>query len=644
MLVDKLTPEEIELLQVNVDNIEDTDDYEEYNSKLDGTSYFFGYAGLQKRVFKGSKEEVKRISNFLPLPVKKIYIDNGRDKEGFLQLKGVLTNKKILPSIKVAYGDIDSAKWINNPKWDLKVRIISPKTHNRELLCDAMLNLAEDIPKETIFEHTGFRKIDGELVYLHQGGAIGTRKNISVDLSEISLERYKFTDKQYDLKECIELSLSVLDLANKAITIPLIALVYLSPLRSIFLEENIPLGFVTWLSGESGSQKSSLSALILSHFGDFERDNLPGGFKDTVNSIEKKAFTLQDILFAIDDYYPSKSQTEGKKMDAVAESLFGLYGDRQARSRMRQDGQTVKMGFSARGMCIVTGESFPSFAESRTARALIIEIARGDIDLQQLSKIQKEKDKLSFCMKGYIQYIIDNYDDIRKSCKSKFIEYRNKANQGLAHGRIPEIVASEYMGIELFYKYAKENGVITEYEMQQMKDKAWKILMEVAKKQSSRTEDNRTDNMFFEAVQELLASNKIYLKSYKNYMREPDESLSTFVGYYDESKERCYLIPNVIFNEVVKFYGVQGIKFPGNAASTWKYLKEAGRLFPGEKDRNTTRKTINGKLKTMIEVNAKDVFGELALQPGDYLSKFSVHPENRSKNISMYDDDYELPF
>ncbi len=57
-------------------------------------------------------------------------------------------------------------------------------------------------------------------------------------------------------------------------------------------------------------------------------------------------------------------------------------------------------------------------------------------------------------------------------------------------------------------------------------------------------------------------------------MREPDEALSTFVGYYDECKERCYLIPNVIFNEVVKFYGVQGLKFPGNAASTWKYLKK----------------------------------------------------------------------
>lgn len=327
--------------------------------------------------------------------------------------------------------------WICNPLWDLLPQIYPPKSNHKEYVYAAIQNLSKDIEKEIIYEHTGFRKVNEKLVYLYHGGAIGANKDVKVDLSGISLERYSFTNKYYDIKECIKTSLSILDIAKKEVTIPLLGLTYLSPLRSLFLEENIPLGFVTWLVGESGSQKSTLSAIITSHFGDFERDTLPGGFKDTVNSIEKKAFTLKDILFAIDDYYPSQTLQEGKKMDAVAESLFGLYGDRQARSRMKQDGQTVKMGYSARGMCIVTGESFSSMAESRSARALIIKVARGDIDLQLLSKLQENKEQLSFCMKEYIQYIIENYKDIRKNCRSKFIQYRNKANQDFAHGRIP---------------------------------------------------------------------------------------------------------------------------------------------------------------------------------------------------------------
>ena len=642
MGIDDVTLEELKDLGINPEEIEEIDEYKEYNNMLYGTPYVFGYVGFQRKVKKGNSEELKTLSNFMPIPTKKIYIDNGLEVEGFLEIAAVLNNKIRLNPVKVNYNKLENMSWIFNPTWDLLPQIYPPKSNHKEYVYAAIQNLSKNINKETIYEHTGFRKVNGKLVYLHQGGAIGDNKDIKVDLSEINLERYKFTNKRYDLNESIKTSLSILDLSKKEITIPLLALTYLSPLRSLFLEENIPLGFVTWIVGESGSQKSSLSSLIVSHFGDFERDTLPGGFKDTVNSIEKKSFTLKDTLFAIDDYYPSQTLQEGKKMDAVAESLFGLYGDRQARSRMKQDGQTVKMGFSARGMCIVTGESFPSMAESRTARALIIEIARGDIDLQLLSKLQERKDQLSFCMKAFIQYIIENYKVIKKNCKSKFIEYRNKANQDFAHGRIPEIIASEYMGIELFYEFAYSKHAIEFEEMNKLKLMSWDNLIKAAQKQSMKTEENRTDNLFFRGVQGLLLSKKIYLKNYKNNQREPDIPLSTFVGYYDEERQRCYLLPDVIYNEIVKFYAMQGIKFPGNAGSTWKYLKEAGRLFPGEKDRNKTRKSINGKMVTFIEVLAVDVFGEEERKFGNYLNKFPVTPENHSKNISI--DDVELPF
>ena len=640
MDIDNVTPEEIKDLGVDIEEMQEIDEYKEYNDMLYGTPYVFGYVGLQRKVKKGNSEELKTLSNFMPMPKKKIYIDNGLEEEGYLEIGAVLNSKIKMNPIKVNYNKLENMGWICNPSWDLLPQIYPPKSNHKEYVYAAIQNLSKDIDKEIIYEHTGFRKVNEKLVYLYHGGAIGANNDVKVDLSGISLERYRFTNKYYDIKECIKTSLSILDIAKKEVTIPLLGLTYLSPLRSLFLEENIPLGFVTWLVGESGSQKSSLSAIIVSHFGDFERDTLPGGFKDTVNSIEKKAFTLKDTLFAIDDYYPSQTLQEGKKMDAVAESLFGLYGDRQARSRMKQDGQTVKMGFSARGMCIVTGESFPSMAESRTARALIIEVARGDIDLQLLSRLQENKEQLSFCMKGFIQYIIENINDIKKSCKSKFIQYRNKANQDFAHGRIPEIIASEFMGIELFFEFANSQNVITNDYMMELKDLAWNSLITAAQKQNVRTKENRTDNMFFRGVQELLLSKTIYLKSFKNYQQEPDEPFSKLVGYFDKEKGRCYLLPDTIYNEVVKFYGVQGIKFPGNARSTWKYLKEAGRLFPGEKDRNTTKKTINGKITTFIEVLAADVFGEEERKFGDYLYKFPDYPENHRKNLSIE----ELPF
>ena len=67
-----------------------------------------------------------------------------------------------------------------------------------------------------------------------------------------------------------------------------------------------------------------------------------------------------------------------------------------------------------------------------------------------------------------------------------------------------------------------------------------------------------------------------------------------------------------------------------------------GRLFPGEKDRNTTRKSINGKLITFIEVLSSDVFGGEEREFGDYLNKFPVNPVDPDENICI--DENELPF
>lgn len=130
----------------------------------------------------------------MPIPIKKIYIDNGLEAEGYLEIGAVLNSKSKLNPVKVNYNKLENMGWICNA---------------------AIQNLSKDIEKETIYEHTGFRKVNGKLAYLYHGGAIGCKRDIKVDLSGISLERYKFTDNTYDLKESIGTSLSILDLAKK---------------------------------------------------------------------------------------------------------------------------------------------------------------------------------------------------------------------------------------------------------------------------------------------------------------------------------------------------------------------------------------------------------------------------------------------
>ena len=613
MLMDDLTPEEIQELTKEIEVTEE-DEYKEYNDKLYGTPYVFGPQGLRRKVKKGNLEEKKTLSNFMPLSIKKIYIDNGLESEGYLELEGVLYNKNKLPKIKVNYNKIDSMLWLYKPEWDLCGTIYPPKSNHKEYVYDSIQALSRNIPKETIFEHTGFRKVNGQLVYLHQGGAIGTNKDIRVDLSSISLERYKFTDKMYDINECIRLSLSIIDLGNKEITIPLLALTYLAPLRSLFLNANIPLGFVTWILGESGTQKSSFAALLLSHFGDFERDTIPCGFKDTVNSLEKQAFIIKDSVMLVDDYYPSQSLQESRKLEAVAESIFGMAGDKQGRTRMKQNGKDLRKSFSSRGIIMATGETFPDFAESRVARSVIVEIEKGDMRLDVLSFLQKSKGNLNIAMREYIRWIIQNYDKVKENMKNDFPIYRAKFNRDFAHARIPENMASLYIGCKTFFEFAKEQQVIKENMMEEWLSIVEENLLRLAKKQSLRTSDSKPDKMFFYAIQELVASGEAYFKPYLQEDRTLDKPYSTFLGCYDSSQKAYYLIPGITYKAVVEYYGKQNMKFPLNQASLWKYLKKHDALKIVEGDRNTIRRKINKESIAVLAVAQEKISEDLAIE------------------------------
>ena len=61
-----------------------------------------------------------------------------------------------------------------------------------------------------------------------------------------------------------------------------------------------------WLQGRSGSQKSSLAAVFLSHFGSFTATSLPGAWSSTRNALERHASLLKDVVYLVDDYAPDE--------------------------------------------------------------------------------------------------------------------------------------------------------------------------------------------------------------------------------------------------------------------------------------------------------------------------------------------------
>lgn len=589
------------------------DKYKQYNDLLRPHSYEFSNRGLVKKIVKKDVLEDKVISNFIAIPTKFITYNDGNETRTDVTLKTILNTGEELPKITLNIKDFESLNWIANGTWNFEPRI-SPNGNNKEYFKDTSKILSKLSTKEIIYSHMGFRKINGKLHYLYHGGVIGENKDIKVDLSESGLEQYKFIEDQLDskqIKECVETSLSLLNVGKETIIVPLLGTIFLAPLQEIFREIGIANGFVTWILGESGTQKSTLAALILSHFGNFERDTIPCGFKDTVNSLEKQAFIVKDSVLLIDDYYPSQSLQESRKMEAVAESIFGMAGDKQGRSRMKQNGKDIRKSYSSRGILMATGENFPNFAESRVARSVIVEIEKGDLRLDILSYLQGNKDKLNICMREYIKWIIVNYDKIREQIKIDFPRYREKFNRDFSHARIPENMASLYIGCEMFFEFARANGVIDTTIMTEWKLICFNSLLKLANKQSIRTSDSKPDKMFFYAIQELLASGEAYFQVYLHENQSSTNPYAKVLGCYDSQKSMYYLIPGTAYKLVVEYYEKQNIKFPLNPGALWTYLKKHGSIAIAEKDRNMIRRKINNESIAVIAVHQQMISPDL---------------------------------
>lgn len=282
-------------------------------------------------------------------------------------------------------------------------------------------------------------------------------------------------------------------------------------------------------------------------------------------------------------------------------------GDRTGRTRMSQNGKALKTPYEARGLCIVTGETVPDVAQSRIARSLIVNIKEDSIDLAKLTDLQNNTEELSFAMMKYIEWIIANEDEIRKSSKEQFYELRLKQDKSV-HGRTSETAIVNILGFTFFTQFLLENNVIDNVKKQELDDECYNTLTKLVARQSQEIVDLKPTEMFYNALEQLFATNTISVVDYHTGKTVREISATgQEVGCYDSKKNLYYFYPTVIYNAVQKFYANGNIKFPINAKSLWKYLLEEGSLYRTDKRRYTVTRTINNKSKSFVAIYPREV-------------------------------------
>lgn len=558
-----------------------------------------GYGVMDGGIVAYGKESVRRLSTFVALPTKIITKTDGMSEDIQFQIAGWDRYGHEMKDAIVNAEDFPGMGWVLK-NWGFDANIMPGNAAKDQLRFVVSEVGQRNATRETVYAHIGWRQIKGKWVYLHRGGAIGM-DGVRVEL-ESSLERYTFeNDLDDDPPVAMALAHEFKECMARHISIPLLGMVFLAPLREFITRAGHMPRMALWIKGPGGAHKSTATSLAMSFFGKFDySDPLPASFQDTITDIRAKAFTMKDSILAVDDFHPVTSQQERKKMESVAELLSRAYGNGTDRGRRNSD-LTAREARPPRGLAICTGELTPDISPSAVARFYMIDVDKGDIEITpELEMVQQlaRQGYMRKAMSDYIAWLSQRVDGLMDDLPGIYVELRKRAREegGDAHGRSAEAVAHIMLGYEMMLRYMVDIGAMQPAVADAEIKEAWAVIMANSKQQAEEAREDSPVSTFIAAVVELLNSKQASVHDIST--PNPETTMPNMIGYVDQ--QYYYLLPDVVFARVCRLFTDQGTTFPLNKRALWKMLKDAGYIVPDSEGKSTRVARIGGRMVRLL--------------------------------------------
>jgi Toprim domain-containing protein len=555
--------------------------------------------------------------------------DNGAERNTWLALAGCLPSGRILPTVSVSAERFGGMSWVM-PAWGNKA-VVGAGMGTKDALREATQLLSGEPPSTVVYEHTGWREIDGCLCYLLPGGSLGPNgpvSDVEVSLGETRLSQYGLPPPPAGeaLHQAVRASLSLIDLARDAVTYPLLATIYRAPLIYAFAVD-----FSVFYVGPTGSQKSELTAMAQAHYGaGFHAKGLPGNWSSSANQLEKQAFILKDAPFTVDDLAPGGTAADTQRFHRDAARLFRAAGNLAGRGRMRSD-TTSRPEYYPRGLILASGEDIP-LGHSVRSRLVIDEVMKGDVNLDLLTTAQAQAQAGVFAgaMAGYIVWLAPQIDALREKLATRHAELRAELRkQGTDHDRTPDNHANLMLGLEWFLGFAQAVGAITEAEATAHRRRGWQAFQALAKIQSGHHQSEEPTARFLSLLSAVIASGAGHVANSEDndvpedgclwgwrevpvgsgeYARTEYRPQGSCIGWL--SGDDLYLEPDAAYGAVQRLAHQQGTTLPVQQQTLWKRMDERKLLASKDEDRLKARVTIAGTRKRVIHLHVDTLSGE----------------------------------
>ena len=536
-----------------------------------------------------------QVTNFVARATEEVTVDYGSgEQDRLIILVGRLDSGQHLPEVRISAAKVNGLEWITK-EWGYGA-IIKAGTGNKDIVREIIqtISVGEGMKRRTVYGHTGWASIDGQWMYLMPGGAIGV-EGIDVELPA-PYRRYALPTKPENPQEALRASLRFLDVADRHLTLPLLAFTYLAPLQSILRP-----AFTLWLKASTGSFKSTLTALLLSHFGDFQYNTPPVTWEATARGIERYLFDVKDCLAWIDDFNPRQSEREMSTQNAKADAVLRSLGNLQGRIRMRQD-LSLQNTYIPRGMLISTGEILPT-GESVIARTMALEFNKNQVHREVLSQAQWDAPLYPHAMAAYVSWLAQRYPDLMRELPEAYGGLRGRALRGDAgeHARAPGAVAALQIAVDLLGQFAVEIGALSEGDATSLSDEAWTQFAELSVQQGRRLAEANVLDQFLDIIDTLLTQEKVIFYE-KGVHKTPPIGVD-LLGWHDA--DYVYLDTLAAHNRVARWLRDSGRTMAMSERDLRTALLERGILIKKEDGRLTSRMRMNGRTNHVVVLDVK---------------------------------------
>ncbi|MCR5683085.1 MAG: hypothetical protein K6G29_11615 [Clostridiales bacterium] len=532
--------------------------------------------GFTKKTKDG--EVLVQLCNFAPRISCEIIYDDGEEERREYEILVRDENGNDLPKFRVPASSFGKMDWVSE-KLPARCRLDVTGSVEKHIV-NAMKGSSAHADLRSIYAHTGWVKQDGKYHFLLPGSPFFEVELEGKHANYGMIPETRESDLAY-LYGMLELTFVPHD-----VMFPLLALTFLSPLNSFLREAGYEPKFVFTLIGRTGSKKSSLSALMLSFFGQFTESSMPMSFADTPNSILFAVSHLDDLLTCVDDSHPS-NKAEMDNMTLIQEKLVRGYGDRAQRNRLTSE-ITMRKTRPPQGNVIMTVEFLPQIGESSLARTFCVETTPESIDLKVLQDVQNvAKDGvLQRSMYSYLcwekeRFLVNDrkVEAFVVSLRDKITEFRwmwrdrMTAERIPFHDRLPDTLACLTLGFRMLLKFLQDKKMLTEEQRMEKLSEFESILLEHARKQSVAVVADKPTHVF---LRNLFAMTECGMVSITE--REKPKIGNSVVGYEDDAY--YYFLLDKCVGEVKRFCENSNQSFTLSSKALVKQLREEGILIP----------------------------------------------------------------